>query len=315
MKTLEKPSGFDACVAFLIEDCLARGQANRTAEIKRYLLDKFVTWCRLQGVTNEHEVDRDVLEQYRRYLSKYRKRRDGEPLSLSTQRMRLMAVTGLLKCLHYYEVINSNFYKNFKLPRVPAKLPKHIPEFDAIELLMHQPLTRGTIGIRDRAILEVFYATGMRRCEIANLNLKDIDFKNKVIVICKGKGSLDRVVPIADRALHWLKKYLDEIRPKLSRLKSGDAVFLGRTGKRIRTSVLTEMVHDYILRSGIRDHGACHILRHATATHMLRNGADIRYIQEFLGHLDLKSTQIYTHVTVNDLREVYKRTHPSEINR
>ncbi|MCG0477193.1 tyrosine-type recombinase/integrase [Pseudomonas aeruginosa] len=167
------------------------------------------------------------------------------------------------------------------------------------------------MGLRDRAILEVYYATGIRRAELAGLDIRDVDFKHQIVTVRKGKGSQDRRIPIAQRALDSVERYLSELRSKLATVASGEALFLGETGKRIQSSKLTELVGRCIRRSGIGKSGSCHALRHATATHMLRHGADIRYVQEMLGHLCIESTQIYTHVTITDLQGVYSRTHPA----
>ncbi|SEB16449.1 tyrosine-type recombinase/integrase [Marinobacterium iners] len=215
-----------------------------------------------QGVTTITSIDLELLEAYRRYLYRYRKPRDHTPLDLSTQRMRLMEVTGFLKCMRYYDIIQSNFFSKFPLPRVPRKLPPVIPA-------------------------------------------------EQVITIRKGKGSLDRKVPIAPRALDWLQRYIEDLRPEQLTLESGIAVFLGRAGRRIQRSALTDLVGEYVRRSGVGKEGACYLMRHASATHMLKHGADIRYVQELLGHQDIKSTQIYTHVTISDLNAVYRRTHPA----
>jgi integrase/recombinase XerD len=176
--------------------------------------------------------------------------------------MRLMAVTGFLKRMRDYDIIQSDFFSKFPLPRVPRKLPPVIPA-------------------------------------------------EQEITIRKGKGSLDRKVPIAPRALDWLQRYIEDLRPELLTLESGTAVFLGQTGRRIQNSALTDLVGEYVRRSGVGKEGACHLMRHASATHMLKHGADIRYVQELLGHQDIKSTQIYTHVTISDLKAVYRRTHPA----
>lgn len=215
-----------------------------------------------QGVTTITNIDLELLEAYRRYLYRYRKPRDHAPLDLSTQRMRLMAVTGFLKRMRDYDIIQSDFFSKFPLPRVPRKLPPVIPA-------------------------------------------------EQEITIRKGKGSLDRKVPIAPRALDWLQRYIEDLRPELLTLESGTAVFLGQTGRRIQNSALTDLVGEYVRRSGVGKEGACHLMRHASATHMLKHGADIRYVQELLGHQDIKSTQIYTHVTISDLKAVYRRTHPA----
>lgn len=222
-----------------------------------------------------------------------------------------MAVTGLLKRLHYYGIVLLDDYAKFPLPKVHRQIPKQIPDEDEIDPILHQTLTKGRMGLRDRAILEVYYATGIRRAELAGLDIRDVDFKHQMVTVRKGKGGDDRRVPIAQRALDWVEKYLNELRGRLATMASGEALFLGETGKRIQESKLTTLVGGYIRRSGIGKSGSCHALRHATATHMLRHGVDIRYVQEMLGHQRIESTQIYTHVTATDLQGVYSRTHPA----
>lgn len=299
------------CIEFYAEDCLARGQSNATVYTKRILLAAFAKWCLPNDIRLVTQLNLDSLEDYRRYLSSYRKERDGEPLNLATQRMRLMAVTGFLERLYYFKMIKSDFFTSFKLPRVHRRLPTDVPDDVGMEQILRQAMTSGAMAVRDRAILEVYYATGIRRTELANLDIKDIDFTYRLVTVRKGKGSLDRRVPIAARALNWVRQYLKELRPSLMTLDSGDALFLGATGKRIRASKLSDMVGAYVRRSGVSKTGACHLFRHAAATAMLRNGADIRYVQEMLGHLDITSTQIYTRVTVMDLTRVYNDTHPA----
>lgn len=302
------------CIEFYAEDCLARGQSNSTVYTKRILLAAFAKWCLSENIRLVTQLDLNFLEDYRRFLNCYRKARDGEPLDLATQRMRLMAVTGFLERLYYFGIIKSDFFVYFKLPRVNRRLPADVPDEIEMEQVLRQSMTKGKMAVRDRAILEVYYATGVRRTELANLDIKDIDFKHQLVTVRKGKGSLDRRVPIAARALNWVRQYLKELRPNLQNLDSGEALFLGATGKRIRPSKLSDMVSACVQRSGVGKSGSCHLFRHAAATAMLRNGADIRYVQEMLGHLDITSTQIYTRVTVMDLTRVYNETHPAARN-
>tara|TARA_R110002167_G_scaffold320868_1_gene526660 strand:+ start:98 stop:859 length:762 start_codon:yes stop_codon:yes gene_type:complete len=250
------------------------------------------------------------MEEYRRYLSAYRKPKNQEPLSIVTQAQRLIALRVFLERMFYYDIITDNFFAKFELPRTGRRLPKFIPDEEEIELIINQTKTKGNIGIRDKAILEIYYASGIRRTELANLDIRHVDTKNLTITVRKGKGGYDRVVPIVQRTVDAINEYLTKVRPLLAIFASGDALFLGETGKRILSSKLTELVGEYIRRSGVAEEGACHLLRHATGTHMLRNGADIRYVQEMLGHEDISSTQLYTHVVINDLQKVHKQTHP-----
>ncbi len=308
------PRTLIACREFYVEDCLARGQSPSTGDTKHYMLGLFIQWCLPHGIRRINHLDLDVLEAYRRDLYRYRKARDKEPLALSTQRMRLMAVIGMLKRMHDLRKIHSDFYKGFELPKVKKCKLIDIPSEEDIELIIAQTLTRGSIGIRDKAILELCYGAGIRRAELAKLDLRDIDEKSQLVKIRKGKGGTDRQVPIAVRTIKAVKDYIKLMRPELASLESGEALFLGMTGRRIQKSALTDLIGTYITRSGIGVKGACHVLRHAAASHMLRHGADIRYIQEYLGHEHLVSTQIYTHVYLEDLKRVYGSTHPAALS-
>ncbi|MCG7892738.1 MAG: tyrosine-type recombinase/integrase, partial [Candidatus Thiodiazotropha endolucinida] len=255
-----------------------------------------------------------LLEKYRRSLNRYRKR-NGLPLDISTQYARLMAVTKFVKTMDYYDVIDGTFAKKFRLPRVPRRLPKDIPTVEDIERVLDQALIMGRLGLRNRAIIEILYATGIRRIELVNINIPDIDFQRQILTVREGKNKNDHNVPIARRALDWVERYLKEMRPNLAKLATGDALFLTEAGQRMKPHKVTEMVTKCVDRSGIDKKGACHLLRHATATEMLRHGADIRQVQEMLGHSDISSTQIYAHVTIKDLNRVYYETHPAARDR
>lgn len=298
------------CAEFYFEDCMALGESNSTLKSKRVLLNRFIEWVNSLGIYTIQDLDILILEDYRRHLNKYRKK-DGQPLDISTQCARLVAVTKFIKIMDYYDVIDGRFAKKFRLPRIPRRLPKDIPTIEDIERVLAQSLIMGRLGIRNRTIIEVFYATGIRRIELVNLDIRDIDFQRQILTVREGKNKNDRNVPIARRALDWIQQYLKEIRPKLASLSSGDALFLTAIGNRMKPHKVTDMVTNCVKRSGIDKKGACHLLRHATATEMLRHGAGIREVQEMLGHRDISSTQIYAHVTINDLNRVYYETHPA----
>lgn len=301
------------CAEFYFEDCLALGESNSTLKSKRALLNRFIEWAATQGVSDLQDLDMQILEHYRRYLNKYRKR-NGQPLDISTQCARLMAITKFIKVMDYYDLINGAFAEKFRLPRIPRRLPKNIPTVEDIELVLGQALIMGQLGLRNRAIIEVFYATGIRRIELVNINIRDIDFQRQILTVREGKNKNDRNVPVARRALDWVERYLKEMRPGLAKLASGEALFLTQAGLRMKPHKVTDMVTKCVDRSGIDKKGSCHLLRHATATEMLRHGADIREVQEMLGHSDISSTQIYAHVTINDLNRVYYQTHPAAIS-
>jgi integrase/recombinase XerD len=157
----------------------------------------------------------------------------------------------------------------------------------------------------------VFYSTGLRRSELVRVDVGDLDTGRGLLTVRKGKGNKDRVVPVGARAIHWLGLYLEKTRPLLQTPASGQALFLSGYGERLTGGYVGNWVRRTIDAANIGRTGSCHLLRHSCATHMLENGADIRFIQQMLGHARLDTTQIYTDVSIVQLREVHSRTHPS----
>ena len=166
-------------------------------------------------------------------------------------------------------------------------------------------------GLRNRAILEMLYSTGLRRAEALALELSDVDRRRRAVLVRCGKGGKDRVAPIGRRALAWLDKYLAEARPELAERSTTELLFITSTGRAILPNHLSAVVRKYLKRAGVAKPGACHLFRHTAATLMLEGGADVRYIQAMLGHESLSTTQIYTHVSIDKLREVHEQTHPA----
>ncbi|MES9904936.1 MAG: tyrosine-type recombinase/integrase [Sedimenticola sp.] len=197
------------------------------------------------------------------------------------------------------------------LPRKERRLPKVILTADEAETILNQPDTTSSIGKRDRAILETFYSTGIRRAELSALSLYDIDWERETLFVNQGKGKKDRVVPIGERALRWIENYQQRIRPELLVDPSETALFLNYKGERLVPDGLSFLVRRYIEQAGIEKPGSCHLFRHTMATAMLENGADIRFIQEILGHEKLDTTQQYTHVSIVKLKEIHRATHPA----
>ena len=192
------------------------------------------------------------------------------------------------------------------------RLPKHILTHEEVNRILHQTGLHGELGIRDRAIIETLYSTGIRRTEVINLKLYDADIQNGTLMIREGKGKKDRMVPLGNRACQWIDKYMDEVRPDLVMEPDEGWLFLHEFGEPFRKNRLTDLVKKYIGAAGIDKPGACHIFRHTMATLMLDNGADIRHIQAILGHSQLSTTEIYTQVSIRKLQEVHARTHPAD---
>lgn len=195
---------------------------------------------------------------------------------------------------------------NPALSILSPKQEKHLPDFlteEEVLRLIEAPLGSDVMALRDRAILETFYSTGMRISEVASLSMRDVDFIGSVVK-AMGKGKKERLIPIGDKALKAIKIYLDK------RKNTNDAIFLNKNGKRIGSRGIRNIVGKYIHNLSLKNGLSPHSLRHSFATHLLDRGADLRSVQELLGHSNLSTTQIYTHLTTDKLKKVYDKAHP-----
>lgn len=282
---------------------------NRDSDLRR-----FVAWCEERGLQHPRDISKPILEAYQRHL--YFKGSDsnnGKRLSVVSQRHYMSSVQEFFKWLTKQNYLLSNPASEIELPKIVRGLPTVLTEEEIAQLLAQPDI--GTLGgLRDRAILEVFYSTGIRRSELCDLQLADINLSAQTLFVNQGKGGKDRLVPLGANAAHWTQRYLNEIRPLLGLDDADHTLFLNDYGDGFRDTKLGDKVKRYMVNAGIEQLGSCHLLRHAMATHMLEGGADIRYVQAMLGHSDLTSTQIYTHVSIRTLKEVHARTHPNNKN-
>jgi len=273
-------------------------------------LQFFLAWCEERGIVRATDVTRPMILQYQRTIF-YQRSRTGAPLGFSAQHNRMTSVMSFFRWLTREGHVPYNPATEIDLPKVPTRLPKHVLSAEEADRIMNQPDLTDVLGVRNRAILELFYSAGIRRSELMNLKVFDLDLDRGSIVIREGKGHKDRIVPIGERAVVWVSKYIAEVRPWLARVPDLGYVFLAYHGDQVSQSFLSAMVHNYIEQAGIGKKGSCHLFRHACATLMLENGADIRFIQTMLGHRTLEATEIYTHVSIRKLKEIHTATHPS----
>lgn len=285
-----------------------RHYSPRTIENREYYLGFFVAGTLERGITRPTEVTRPMLEDYQEHLFDHRQA-DGSPLTAPSQLSRLVAVRAFFKWLSKCDLLLANPASELELPRVGRNLPKNVMGLAEVRRVFAQPDLTSRNGVRDRAIMEVLYSTGIRRMELCNLLLGDVTQNRGLVTVRRGKGNKDRIVPIGHRALAWIAKYVDEHRPTPADGYE-DALFLTIQGRSITTNRLTMIVREHMRAAGVVNSGSCHAFRHAMATGMLDNDADIRFIQEQLGHAELSTTQIYTRVSVKKLQEVHARTHP-----
>ncbi|GJQ58752.1 MAG: site-specific tyrosine recombinase XerD [Candidatus Scalindua sp. AMX11] len=217
-----------------------------------------------------------------------------------------------VKMLYKYLVMEGVLNKNPLSSVTAPKLTKYLPEvlhYQTIGKMLSAPDGNTTLGIRDRAILELMYATGARVSEVASIKMGWISL-DYGYVKCQGKGSKQRIIPLGHEAILSVKRYLQHARPLLSHDRDVDVLFLSRTGKRLRRENIWCLVKKYATYAGIRTNISPHTLRHSFATHMLEGGADLRSVQEMLGHANISTTQIYTHVNKRYLKSVHQRFHP-----
>jgi integrase/recombinase XerD len=289
-----------------------REYSGYTVKNRRVHIGFFLDWCRERGIAEPVEVTRSVLESYQRHVFHYRKK-NGEPLGFNGQHDRIMPLRVWFKWMARQHHILHNPASEIELPRLGMRLPKAVLTAAEAEQILQQPDIHDVLGLRDRAIMETLYTTGMRRLELVNLKLWDLDIERATVTIRQGKGKKDRIIPLGDRTALWVRKYLGESRPQLVSEPDDHVVFLSNAGESFSLDYLTEMVRGYVDAANIGKRGACHLFRHTMATLILEGGADIRFIQAMLGHADLKTTQIYTHVAVRQLQEIHRATHPAKL--
>ena len=289
------------------------GYSKDTVRGRRVAIRRFIAWCEERALREPKDITKAILERYQRHLY-YHRKSDGRPMTLGSQLGCLAPLKTFFKWLTKENHIPYNPASELSLPRAPKHLPRVILSVQEVEAILREAEPKSAPGLRDRAMLETLYSTGLRRMELPNLALYDVDLTRRLVMVREGKGRHDRVIPIGARAAAWVEKYLLEARPQLL-IADREALFLSDYGEPITPEYLADRVRRYMQFAGIDKPGACHLFRHACATHMLENGADTRFIQALLGHASLGTTQIYTHVSIEKLREIHDATHPARLHR
>ncbi len=288
----------------------ARAYSQGSIDAHRWALRQFATWADERDTHHPAAFTRADLESYQLFIHQYRSPRGNKALAVNTQLARLGCVRRFFAWLCRSGIIPANPATDLDLPRKQARhLPKALDEKE-IQLLLAIPNPADPFGLRDRTILELFYATGIRRSEMAHLDHGDYDPHTRTLIVRKGKNGKSRMLPVGERAAAWLTRYLAESRPLFHHLPNETALFLSGYGTRFSPAYLGNWIKKLMKRCGIDKPGSCHLWRHSCATDMHRGGADIRYVQEMLGHARMETTQIYTHVHIEALREVHTRCHP-----
>jgi len=306
---LARPGSLQHDMAAHVADLERRNFTADTCRNRRVILLRFARWLAERGVTRTAAVTRPMIERYQRWLFAYRKP-GGDPLAVRTQTERVKLVQLFFGWAVRKRLITANPATDLDFPRPITALPAVLTHAE-IGAVLAVPDPDTPTGLRDRTMLETFYATGMRRMELARLAITDLDLPGGIARIVQGKGRKDRLVPLGDRAADWIRRYLGEGRPALRPAVETAALFLHDGGGPLTRDSLTIRVRKLLQAAGITKPGSCHLFRHTVATHLLEAGCDVRLIQELLGHAKADTTAIYTHVAIGQLQAAHAAFHPA----
>ncbi|MBO0432165.1 site-specific tyrosine recombinase XerD [Enterococcus sp. DIV0660C] len=280
---------------------IERGLSANTRKSYERDLEQYLHFMEEKKITSWQMVDRYLVIQYLEKLHEEQK-------ATATITRMISSLRRFHQFLRQERYTDHDPMQHIDTPKKAQKLPSTLT-LKEVEILIETPDTSKTLGIRDRAILEVMYATGMRVSELINLKLGDLHLSLGLLQTI-GKGDKERIIPLGDYAIQWLERYLDEARPLLVKDTSELHVFVNNHGKGLSRQGIWKNLKQLVQQAGIRKDVTPHTLRHSFATHLLENGADLRTVQELLGHADISTTQIYTHITKKRMTDVYKQHFP-----
>jgi integrase/recombinase XerD len=278
-----------------------KGLSKNTIDAYSHGLNRFLDSLRKKGIQEMPSVSKfDV----RAFLLALRK----QGLSTKTVVRNLVAIRTFFQFLIQEGILEANPIEELESPKIAKTLPE-ILNLKEVEQLLEQPNPQTPIGIRDRAMLEVLYATGMRVSELTHLPINQVNLESGYVLVF-GKGSKERIVPLGSEAMKWVALYLKAARERLAKGKESPFLFINRSGRGMSRQQFWKNIKAFGRRAGIRKRISPHLLRHSFASHLLEGGADLRSVQMMLGHVDISTTQIYTHVTGERLKKIHKRYHP-----
>ena len=286
---------------FLDHVAVERGLGKSTIESYGRDLAQFAEFAARKGLSKPIDIDEDVLLAFQDTLIKKR-------YAPSTRLRKTSALRSFLKFLCAEGEIKSVPEEAIGAIRRPRRLPKSL-DVDEVSRLLSAPDLSDPLGVRDRAMLETLYASGLRVSELVGIKAADVDLRMG-FVRCVGKGEKERVVPLGEIAVHCIAAYLERSRPALTRGKRSEFLFLSRLGGPMTRVAFWKIIKKHSVNAGINRSITPHMLRHSFATHLLERGADLRSLQEMLGHSSIATTQVYTHVSSDHLRQIHKENHP-----
>ena len=303
---------FNELIDDYIEYLQSLNRAPATMKIKARRLRDFMKYAQGKGIEHVADVTGSIIFAFQKHLACSKDAR-GNINSVNARNKYVAVIKGFFRQLKHEGYLAHNPADDVEYAREAQKLPRAILTRKEVKKMLRQPDTHTVLGFRDRTILEVLYTTGIRRLELLQLTIEDVDLDSGLIMIREGKFKKDRVVPVGKIACRYLESYINGIRPELTRSDpSIRTLFLSRIGRQMDPSTVKHLVNKYAKAAGIPHRVTPHTFRHTCATHMIRNRANIRHVQELLGHSQLTTTQMYVRVTITDLQEAHRRHHPRE---
>jgi integrase/recombinase XerD len=278
-----------------------KGLARNTLEAYSRDLNTYLEFLEAEGVGSFVETSKVTVMAFIQQLKK-------RGLAQRSITRALVALRGLYRYLAQEGHLEVNPLEDMELPRLTSTLP-HVLTLQDVEQLLAQPDAETTLGIRDGSMLELLYATGMRVSELCDLPTSGLNLEVGFVTI-RGKGGKERIVPIGEAAMERARAYLEQARPAMLKGRESPYLFLNNRGGRLSRQGFSKILRQYALKAGITKHITPHTLRHSFATHLLERGADLRFIQAMLGHADISTTQVYTHVNQEYLRQLHRQFHP-----
>ncbi len=278
-----------------------KGLSKNTIDAYSHGLNRFLDYLKKKGI---QEIPRVNKFDVRAFLLALKQK----GLSTKSVVRNLVAIRSLFQFLIREGILETNPIETLESPKIPKTLPE-ILTLKEVEQLLEQPNPQTPMGMRDRAMLEVLYATGMRVSELTHLPMNQVNLEGGYVLVF-GKGSKERIIPLGSEAMKWVALYLKGAREKLAKRKESPFLFISRMGRGMSRQQFWKHIKAYGRRAGIQKRITPHLLRHSFASHLLEGGADLRSVQMMLGHVDISTTQIYTHVTGERLKKVHQRYHP-----
>ena len=287
--------------------------------VKQYVqwVQRFFDFAETQGVKTPADVTSAHLIAYQKHLAGLVNKK-GRISNVKVQNHHMIGIVMFLRYLCAEGILAHDPTLHVQYAKVPEELPRDILSVAEIKKMLRTPDVQTVMGYRDRVILEVFYSTGIRKHELLSLTVDDVNLESGVLMIRQGKGSKDRVVPLGRIAGKYLETYMNGIRPTLLQIRTLETkpqekrLFLSMRGLPLSKNALADRIEQYRRRAGIAHPVTPHTFRHSCATHMIRNRANIRHVQEMLGHMNLNTTEKYLHLTITDLKEAHHKFHPRE---